>query len=175
MIILRRFSFYLGCECAEVTVKKKENRPGFPLSTSFLLPAALCCAFFLSYQFPRTLRFFQFNVLRWQKSREPKLRDNRSTFPPLSFSLSFSPSLSPCVCRTLSRGGGVEEERKRFIFILSSFSILPQGKNNLTSFILHLTVSPSLSPPPPLSLPLSLTHSKDYGSRERSTSVRTRK
>lgn len=119
-----------------------------PLSFFLLLSAVL---FFLSYQFPRTLRFFQFNVLRWQKSREPKLRDNRSTFPPLSFSLSFSPSLSSCVCRTLSRGGGVEEERKRFIFILSSFSILPQGKNNLTSFILHLTVSPS--PPSP-----SLSH-----------------
>ena len=26
MIILRRFCFCLGCECAEVSVKKKENR-----------------------------------------------------------------------------------------------------------------------------------------------------
>lgn len=119
MIILRRFSFYLGCECAEVTVKKKENRPGFPLSTSFLLPAALCCAFFLSYQFPRTLRFFQFNVLRWQKSREPKLRDNRSTFPPLSFSLSFSLSLSRPVSVGLSVEVGEWRKRGNVLFLFS--------------------------------------------------------
>lgn len=155
---------------------EKEGKPAW-LPSQHLFPSSCCsllCFFSFHISFLAHSGSFSSTCCAGRKveNRSCEITDRHFLLSP-----SLSPSLPLSLPVSVGLSVEVGEWRKRgnVLFLFSPPSQFCLRARITWPALSFTSLSPPLSLSPSSPLPPSLTHSKDYGSRERSTSVRTRK